>query len=250
METEIEQQLNNLVFPEHEGLIFEFKKSFEIKHTNKIYETICAFLNTEGGHIIFGIEDENRQIIGLNKSSKEFDLFKLKIDQIYSRPEILTQSNNVLQPCTILCKSYTNSHGKELMYIAVKKNSEQCMLINGITVYRANASNYIAKHEKMYTETEHKSDIRRVTDMHKDTTKTMCESLNKEIKKYKELEQKTAELEKIINAKILEDNELKQKNAELEKLLIVKILEDKVIAEKKLEYEKSDIFSIVYNLFY
>lgn len=229
MATTIEQLLNNLVFPEHEGLNFEFKQSFATERVNKIYETICAFLNTEGGYIIFGIEDTNRRIIGLKQSNKQFDEFKQKIDQIYGGSLIHTKSNNRLLPCTILCKMYTNSYGKDLMYIAVKKYSEQCVIKNGATVYRANASNYIVKHEKMYTEAEHKIYIKHITDAHKETTKTMCEQLNNEIKKSKKLE---------------------QKNAELEKLLITKILEDKAIAEKALEHEKLGIFDTIYNWFY
>jgi predicted HTH transcriptional regulator len=41
-----------------EGSEIEYKKSFHINQYAKYRETICAFLNTSGGHIIYGIEND------------------------------------------------------------------------------------------------------------------------------------------------------------------------------------------------
>jgi ATP-dependent DNA helicase RecG len=39
-----------------EGLNIEFKKSYSAVPRN-VYESICAFLNRKGGHILLGVKD-------------------------------------------------------------------------------------------------------------------------------------------------------------------------------------------------
>lgn len=35
-----------------------------------LFETVCAFLNTAGGYIILGVND-NREIVGINREDEE-----------------------------------------------------------------------------------------------------------------------------------------------------------------------------------
>ncbi len=49
-----------------EGIGTEFKES-KTKLNKDVYETICAFLNRNGGHLILGITD-NKTICGVNKN--------------------------------------------------------------------------------------------------------------------------------------------------------------------------------------
>ncbi len=44
-----------------EGLHCEFKKAYDNLPTN-LFETVCAFLNTDGGDILLGVADDGRII--------------------------------------------------------------------------------------------------------------------------------------------------------------------------------------------
>ncbi len=64
-----------------EGIKIEFKSNRDVL-SDDLYETICAFLNTGGGEILFGVEDDG-WICGINPDS---------IDQIEG--ELITVLNN------------------------------------------------------------------------------------------------------------------------------------------------------------
>jgi len=48
-----------------EGKTLEFKKDLSSKSHDSLARTICAFANTAGGHIVFGIEDKTKYIKGV-----------------------------------------------------------------------------------------------------------------------------------------------------------------------------------------
>ncbi len=62
---------NNLV-RNRESVKVEFKSTFHLSQKEYI-RTICAFANSQGGKIIFGVKDKPREAIGLNK--KKYKLF-------------------------------------------------------------------------------------------------------------------------------------------------------------------------------
>jgi predicted HTH transcriptional regulator len=65
-----------------EGIDIEFKAGMSRVGKQKIVETICAFLNTRGGTILVGVEDDSR-VIGLNdKTTREIDQYKLNLSQM------------------------------------------------------------------------------------------------------------------------------------------------------------------------
>ncbi len=57
-----------------EGLTTEFKRA-EVDIPRNVYETVCAFLNTKGGDILLGVED-NGEITGVNTDN----IFRMKQD--------------------------------------------------------------------------------------------------------------------------------------------------------------------------
>ena len=82
--------MDTFIYPE--GRHFEFKKS--TKYVDKILPTICAFLNSDGGYMIFGIEDMTLKMMGVNITLKEIDNFILSvIDRIYHEMKIVRQDN-------------------------------------------------------------------------------------------------------------------------------------------------------------
>lgn len=50
-----------------EGIEVEFKESYN-SLARSVYETICAFLNRRGGHILLGVKDD-KTITGVNEAS-------------------------------------------------------------------------------------------------------------------------------------------------------------------------------------
>lgn len=50
-----------------EGLNIEFKKAVN-KLPENLFETVCAFLNTDGGYILLGVDDSGR-VLGVNPDS-------------------------------------------------------------------------------------------------------------------------------------------------------------------------------------
>jgi len=53
-----EKKINKII-SQGEGLTIEFKKATNDLPTN-LFETVCAFLNKQGGEIILGISDDKK----------------------------------------------------------------------------------------------------------------------------------------------------------------------------------------------
>ena len=73
-----------------ESTSLEFKENFGFKSLAKYLKTICAFANTQGGLLIFGVTDNPRSLKGIDKEKFE----QIKIEQLstylseYFSPEI------------------------------------------------------------------------------------------------------------------------------------------------------------------
>jgi predicted HTH transcriptional regulator len=105
-----------------ESTIFEYKVSINQSGFQKYLETLCAFLNTKGGFLIFGIND-NLNLTGLSIANAEIDKFILKIDNILSTNQIIGRTTNNtttrLTPRNLLVEPIFNSQKKKFIIIKV-----------------------------------------------------------------------------------------------------------------------------------
>lgn len=144
----------------------ELKESVNIGLFDKYKETICAFLNNNGGHLIFGVKD-NLDIVGL-RGNIELDKFICRIDAIISGGLIVCydeDSNNKnivnILPDAIKTKIIVNSIGKKFLMIIVKReDGMEYQLNNGKIFHRLNASNYNIKNDKLYTQSQLNESVR------------------------------------------------------------------------------------------
>ncbi len=90
----------------------EFKQ--EIIHQDSLLQEIVAFANTEGGIIIFGIQDKTYQIIGLTK--KQIDDIDKKISNI---------TNDLIRPFLQIITDTTLIDNKHLLIISIPKGSNK-----------------------------------------------------------------------------------------------------------------------------
>ncbi len=79
------QEIKNII-EKGENIQTEFKTS-RTKLPNNLFETICAFLNTKGGIILLGVND-NGKIIGIDNSSVA--QLKKDIANLSNNPEKLS----------------------------------------------------------------------------------------------------------------------------------------------------------------
>ena len=97
-----------------EGIDVEFKESYT-QLPNNIYETICAFHNRKGGHILLGISKDEKTIIGVKKTTINDQLSNLS--NALNNPQILN-------PTTYLSPEVIEVDGKSVIYIYVPEGSQ------------------------------------------------------------------------------------------------------------------------------
>ena len=91
----------------------EFKLAFN-KLPSSLFETICAFLNRNGGYIFLGIDD-NKNIIGVDKNN---------INQIKKDFRNLCNNPQKIFPTVYLKISEIEIENKTILYIYVHESSE------------------------------------------------------------------------------------------------------------------------------
>ena len=96
-----------------EGIEVEFKESYN-SLARSVYETICAFLNRRGGHILLGVKDD-KTITGVNEASIPAQLDTLAKDM--NNPQIIT-------PTFYLATEVIDIDGKKIIYIYVPESSQ------------------------------------------------------------------------------------------------------------------------------
>ena len=105
--------LLNETFPHPEGSHIEFKARFDLSkdvtHTPspkqlfaKYRHTVCAFLNGNGGHLIFGVTDA-RIIKGQVMTLDDLDRFRLYVDHLYN--ELYLTDGNQIAPNTLVARN-------------------------------------------------------------------------------------------------------------------------------------------------
>lgn len=129
-----------------EGPQFEFKSCKSQKpDSNKIIETICAFLNSVGGYMIYGIED-NGNICGITR--KCVDIIALIVDSIICNNRIINTTTGgyiTKHEVSVITIPLTSSLYILTIKVVSSKQGHIYQLYNGIYVYRMSASNYKTK---------------------------------------------------------------------------------------------------------
>lgn len=146
-------EMDHFIYPE--GRHFEFKKS--TKYVDKVLPTICAFLNSDGGYMIFGIEDTTLKMTGVNITLKEIDNFILSvIDRIYHEMKIVRQDNKEsINIHNITQETVKLKNGKYILIVkVVPEPGIHYQLHDGLVYHRLNASNMKIRNERIYTELE------------------------------------------------------------------------------------------------
>lgn len=96
-----------------EGLTVEFKECRDQVSRN-VYESICAFLNRQGGHLVLGVKDSG-SISGINPSA----LSNIKKDLANT----LNNPQKINPPLYVLPDTFTIK-GKTVLYMSVPESSQ------------------------------------------------------------------------------------------------------------------------------
>lgn len=130
-------------FPSMESHTMEFKLSLSNIIKSKLTATICSFLNAKGGYIVFGVEDHERRIVGLNASSSELDGEIRWFDNYYHNKRITDSKGNPLAPGTILAAVVYVTSEKCIIVVTVKPRPGETYKCNdGKSWHRLSASVY------------------------------------------------------------------------------------------------------------
>lgn len=237
-----EELMTMTVFPYLEGKQYEFKQSFTRlnplpdapdqligKTFERIEQTCCAFLNGEGGYIVCGIRDKDREMVWLEINDIEMDKILLRIDNIFHCKSIYTTDLEDIHPDNIKTK-VLSKNGKYLIIITVEPNPNKRYRTHEFEWVRLNASNYAFKKEKFF----------RAKDVHGLIYIEEMKFVAKYTYAIEERDRKIKKLTRQLNLE-MEDNEL---------LMAQKILAEKKAAEKQLERDRHIcIFRIDYGPF-
>lgn len=101
------------IIQQGEGIDIEFKESVN-SLARSVFDTICAFLNRKGGHILLGVKDDGT-VIGINKESISTQLDTLAKDM--NNPQVIT-------PTFYLSTEVIEIEGKKIIYIYVPESSQ------------------------------------------------------------------------------------------------------------------------------
>jgi len=228
-------------FPYLEGKQYEFKQAFTrlipssdgsmdymtgqpinenillTKTFERIEQTCCAFLNGEGGYIICGIRDKDREMVWLQIDDIEMDKILLRIDNIFHCKSIYTTDLEDIRPENIKTRVLENK-GRYLIILQVEPTPGKKYRMHDFEYVRLNASNYANKREKFYRA--------------KDVNGLLYYEQMKMAAKYNfAIEQKDRKIQKLTRTLNLE-----MESSEL--LIAQKILAEKKAAEIQLERDR------------
>ena len=96
-----------------ESVTVEFKQS-RIKLNKDVFESVCAFLNRNGGHLFLGVEDKGG-IVGIDAEV---------VDKV--KKDFVTSMNNPqkISPTFYLSVEEVDVDGKTILYIFVPESSQ------------------------------------------------------------------------------------------------------------------------------
>lgn len=108
------EEIKNII-SQGEGVNIEFKKS-TTDITKDVYETVCAFSNREGGHILLGVKDDGT-VIGVDRNRAE----RIKSDFVTS----INNPNKMYPPLYLTIESIEYDD-KLIIYIFVPESTQVC----------------------------------------------------------------------------------------------------------------------------
>jgi predicted HTH transcriptional regulator len=133
---------NCTTFPLPEGTNLEFKIGFNSSMAEKIIATLCGILNSGGGYLVIGVEDESRRIVGI-KTDKSMDNFLLMLDSIYHHHHLKKLDGTPIPLGTIRSGTVQAANNKELLVVTVTSEpGEKYTVKDGSIWYRLAASNF------------------------------------------------------------------------------------------------------------
>lgn len=182
-----------------ENEYIEYKRNMSEGISKNIHESICAFLNRNGGYIIVGIDD-NLEIVGVDTNLSD-KFINNTIDSIYSQGIIIYGEGIIMDPFLITFKEHTTLSGKNIFIIDVRTDLEEInsgyrstyRLKSGDSFFRLNASNYkILATTRLFLFKEVESiKLQRI----KEDYKKLEEKYEKNIENFKKLNRDYSELE-------------------------------------------------------
>lgn len=127
----------------------EYKESFGQNSFAKYGKTMAAFANNKGGYIIFGVKDNPRDIVGVNKSFLSFnqERFTEMLNAQYS-PEIIWEVG--LVDFGDLSIGYIYTYESELKPVMSLKNESSERINSGDVFYRYRARSEKIKYPEMH----------------------------------------------------------------------------------------------------
>ena len=94
------------IIAQKEGTEIEFKESKD-NLARKVYDSICAFLNRRGGHVVLGAKD-NGEIVGINPAKVQEPIDQLAKDM--NNPQLF-------KPTYYLTYEPMDIDGKKIIYL-------------------------------------------------------------------------------------------------------------------------------------
>jgi len=152
----IETTISNGQFQDYENHIVELKDLSSGSEWTSLKETICAFLNTNGGYVICGIRERNKQYsfpgFDTNNESGIIDL----------RSKFFKNDNDVLIDLSDnIDFDYRNILGKTLAIVTVRPLSEDLKYLkfNGVYYERILTQDKVISQTKLLQHREYKSEL-------------------------------------------------------------------------------------------
>ena len=96
-----------------EGINIEFKES-KHKLNRDVFESVCAFLNRNGGHLFLGIDDDGT-ILGIDEDS---------VDKIKDNFVTLMNNPDKISPTFYLSVEEIKIKGRTILYIFIPESSQ------------------------------------------------------------------------------------------------------------------------------
>lgn len=147
-----------------ESTWLEYKENIpkETEGIRKMEATVCGFLNTNGGYMVYGVRDIDGALVGVQATGKLYDRFMLSIDSIFHSRTIINEafpSDPIPYSC-IQTSTVTTREKKILLVITVtpppsssSSTSFGRFVARGIVWHRLNASNYRETTDSIYQKT-------------------------------------------------------------------------------------------------